>query len=363
MPLHFGDFKRDIIKDDLIFHMDAENPLCYFGLNKNRFAIKFSINFTTGPSLSPEPTQTEAEFVLFLEKSNIGSIPSGAYKRQEFFGDFSRDELGGTISGFGTSSLAFTVTGLGSDFVFTFSSVNNLVSWDIDGFESFFAGSSSTTFTFGTRGGDVYFHSLYPIANNTIFDISRKFNQGIIVPYHSFNDGASVFINQSPRFFRFTRLDMVHSPILSNQMTISLWCSFRAFISGDQGLISDWKNSSNLRSWMIGQISPGKIRFWLSTSGSSGTNLESASTLSTNTIYNIVCIYNGSNRFIYINNILDATGSFTGNLFQGQLFQMNAYDNTRISNAIYYSAAVYNRAITDSERNYNFNLLKDRYGV
>jgi len=366
---HSGNFTPEIIKNGLVFHIDAQNPLSYSGLSDNRFAIRLISNFTTGPALSPNPEITEGEIVLILEKNNIGNVVSGYYRRPEYTGGSSRIDLDGSISGFLTNTLVFNIDG-SNTFVFTISSQNSLNSWDIEGFQRFFSGSSATTFTFGTRGGDVFFESLYSTGEEYVRDISRSANIGTITPQPAttpLNEKSSIFIKEFPSFFYPRKIDMAYpSSINTNRITASVWCSVKSFVSGDQGFFSDWNNSSNLRSWMIAQIggTPSRFRFWLSSNGTSTINIQSTSTLSVDTVYNIVGVYDGSTMFLYINNILEASTSYTSGIFSGgDLFQIGLYGDTRFSNAIYYSLALYDRALSPVELDYNFNLMKDRYGV
>ena len=88
-------------------------------------------------------------------------------------------------------------------------------------------------------------------------------------------------------------------------------------------------------------------------------------TLSSNTWYNLVLVYDQSTVKGYVNNVLDVNSAKTGNPVWGSLNSIgyttggeDAPSVTNIANAI-----IYNRALSATEITQNYNATKARFGL
>jgi hypothetical protein len=101
------------------------------------------------------------------------------------------------------------------------------------------------------------------------------------------------------------------------------------------------------------------------TAGGSDVNVADISTHLLNTWYNVVGSYDGSNMKIYVNGVLKNTVAQTGTLATNAVtakigtFQGTNYNLTgRVSNI-----SIYNRALTATEVQQNFNATRSRFGI
>lgn len=106
--------------------------------------------------------------------------------------------------------------------------------------------------------------------------------------------------------------------------------------------------------------------FNFGTSGISDTDTGSNTFIQPNNWYINSCVYNGTSKKIYINNVLDKTQTVTGslpasnfNLYIGS----NAQTGSRFYTGYISVVLLYNRALTETELFGIYNLYKGRYGL
>jgi hypothetical protein len=204
----------------------------------------------------------------------------------------------------------------------------------------------------------------YPGSGTTWTDLSGNGNTGTLVNgvgYNSSNLGSLVFDGVD---------DFVSGTItpLTGNYTIELTFKLITSNVGDNSLIA--LTASNTHGF-LGEISHSdkKIRFLhrYAYGVGGGDSFYSSGSINLNQIYSISWVRD-SNQKIYIDGNFDSqitttNSAFNSNLTQltiGQLLQTNS---ARIINGNIYSVKVYNRALTASEIQQNFNALRSRFSI
>ena len=197
----------------------------------------------------------------------------------------------------------------------------------------------------------------YPGSGTTWTDLSGRGNNGTLVNgvgYDGGNGGSLVFDGVDDN------VDVSNAPSLNftSQLTLSSWFRFSSLPGAELGLFR------KTNQWQLGFLTSNTIRCLVFTNGTTGwTDVNDVSyTFDTNTWYNMVMTYNGSNMLIYVNNSLVKTATVTGSIVTNankvQVGYHAAILNGRISNC-----RIYNRALTSSEIQQNFNATRSRYGI
>lgn len=130
----------------------------------------------------------------------------------------------------------------------------------------------------------------------------------------------------------------------TNAGTISLWFNITSFSKPEQCLINyGLRQQGASRSIFTN----GYITF----AGYAANIATSSSIVSTNKWYNVVCVKNGSNEYIYLNGTLVAEGTSSKNTVLGNGCIGHDYPDGNNSNVIGYIAAarIYNRVLTTDE--------------
>jgi len=174
-------------------------------------------------------------------------------------------------------------------------------------------------------------------------DLSGNNNTGTLQnsPTYSPLNGGILTFNGSNQYTTFN--SPVNIPIGNSNYTISVW--FNASSLGSNGFVG-WGNYGTTNQVTALRLSAtGFIHYWW------GNDLAVNTALSINTWYNVVARFDGTNRQLWLNNVLiggDTPGSShnvpnANNLTIGTT-NVNEYFDGKISNV-----EIYNRAISDSE--------------
>jgi hypothetical protein len=185
--------------------------------------------------------------------------------------------------------------------------------------------------------------SSYSGSGNQWNDLSGNNNTGTLQnsPTYSSSNGGILTFNGSNQYTTFN--SPVNIPIGNSNYTISVW--FNAANLGSNGFVG-WGNYGTTNQVNALRLSAtGFIHYWW------GNDLSVNTALSINTWYNVVARFDGTNRQLWLNNVLiggDTPGSShnvpnANNLTIGTT-NVNEYFNGKISNV-----EIYNRAISDSE--------------
>jgi hypothetical protein len=205
----------------------------------------------------------------------------------------------------------------------------------------------------------------YPGTGTTWTDLSGNGNNGTLingVGYNALNGGSLVFngINQGVSLLGASTLSV-------NQMTVSSWnysadyaqsgFMFEKTTNGQVNTqYSLFYNNNNLLYYRTVGLTPGDLTVNRITAG-----------VLNNQWNNVVATYDGSSKKIYVNGVLKATINVTGTLvsnttgasYIGIFGSFAGYPfNGKIAHT-----SVYNRALSDSEIQQNFNATKAKYGL
>ena len=185
--------------------------------------------------------------------------------------------------------------------------------------------------------------SSYSGSGNQWNDLSVNNNTGTLQnsPTYSTSNGGILTFNGSNQYVSFSSPSNI--PIGNSNYTISVW--FNASSLGQIGFVG-WGGYLNTNQVNALRLSAtGFVHYWW------GNDLAVNTSLSINTWYNVVARFDGTNRQLWLNNVLiggDTPGSGhnvpnANNLTIGTT-NVNEYFNGKISNV-----EIYNRAISDSE--------------
>jgi hypothetical protein len=201
---------------------------------------------------------------------------------------------------------------------------------------------------------DAAIQGSYPKTGSTWFDISNNGNNGTLTngpTYNSDNFGSIVF-DGTDDYVTFSQV-----PSLTNQLTMECWFYLNAIQSQNQNRLI-----SNADYYVIYLASTSQLAFYMEGNGG---YLYSTGNSFLNSWNHIVATYNGSNRSIYINGVLKSTMSATGNIFNGNILNIGAYQNQSAYtiNGRMPIMRIYNKGLSSTEVQQNFNALRGRYGI
>jgi len=202
----------------------------------------------------------------------------------------------------------------------------------------------------------------YPGSGTTWTDLSGNGNNGTLTngPTFDSGNGGSIVFDGTNDHVTFTS-----NPSLTDQITIEVWVKLNSTSAGTGwicGRESSYRilYSSNVFAWVCATDNNG----WYTT----GTAISASSVAPHTNTYQVVVTYDGSNNKIYVNGTLRTTGSS----ISGNIKDVNPYyimrDGSSDANIDYgkgnlYSHKLYNRALTASEIQQNFNALRGRFNI
>jgi hypothetical protein len=202
----------------------------------------------------------------------------------------------------------------------------------------------------------------YPQSGTIWYDTSGNNNSGTLT------NGTSWTPNGAQTSFSFDGVDdyvdcgnILFNDI--NTVTISIWVNIPSFINNNsiisKGAQGEGSNTT-FAAWIISS-SGVRNRFFNSTGTGSYVDITS---LSPNTWYNLTWTYNGSVITSYTNSIIRETASLSGSLKTNTnpiRIGRDIYGNNTAMTCA--STQIYNRALSASEIQQNYNALKSRFGL
>ncbi len=216
----------------------------------------------------------------------------------------------------------------------------------------------------------------YPGSGTTWTDLSGRGNTGTLTngpTYNSANGGSIVFDGVNDRV-------TISNSLLSStgNWTISSWVKFSNLV----GNTTD-QTAANIFSQYIAIAGNGRIvlrvrndttsiinkldLFLGSGSDYSSQSIIGNTTILTNTYYNFVATRNSNIFTSYINSILEVSQTLTGinvSILQAtpEIGGLNS-GNFGFMNGQVYNTSIYNRALSATEIQQNFNALRGRFGI
>jgi hypothetical protein len=194
----------------------------------------------------------------------------------------------------------------------------------------------------------------YPGTGSTWYDLTANANNLTIQGTSSWSGG--VFDWTASGAYG-SKSSPTNIPFGSTQYTFIIWTKYSSSRNG-QALIGTGTGSTNNthNTFRWGSSSSQLVNYWY------GNDYTQGVTTSSNTWYQLACGWDGSTRYVYINNTLQGTNSASGkNTANSNLFIGASNLDSTIQS--YVSVAlVYNAWIGGTEITNNFNAFKSRYG-
>ena len=215
----------------------------------------------------------------------------------------------------------------------------------------------------------------YPGTGTIVTDLSGNGNSGTLIngpTFDSGNNGSIVFDGVND----YVAFGNISSLILSNnQFTANYWLQMTGIARGDFFSIKNFNASVDDIGFFIDTNN--KLYTYFRVQGSITNNISgrasiSTATFSRNTIYNITCIKDASQKIVmYVNGILDnntySTTTNTANVVSTNLWIASNKNNETTPTIPWpgniYNVQIYNRALTAQEVLQNYNATKSRFNL
>jgi hypothetical protein len=207
----------------------------------------------------------------------------------------------------------------------------------------------------------------YPGYGTTWRDLSGNGNNGTLTNGPTFNSekGGSLIFDGTNQY---TTISSSNTFNQTTQITVSVFVYISQVLACCDTFISKYtqvNSSADGLKWIL-RMEGSKVSWYTNTG--SYTNILSNTSLSLNQWYFLTGLYNGSERQIFINGILDKTGSMTGSLIDNNLTPVRIAASGYQGVSEYFKgrvamAQIYNRALTANEVQQNFNATRSRFGV
>jgi hypothetical protein len=195
----------------------------------------------------------------------------------------------------------------------------------------------------------------YSGSGNQWYDLSGNNNTGTLQnsPTYSSSNGGVLTFNGSNQYISFS--SPINIPIGNSNYTISVW--FNAASLGANGFVG-WGNygsGNQVNAFRLGGSNI--LNYWW------GNDLAAAASITTNTWYNAVARFDGTNRQIWVNNVMvsqDTPGS-GHNVPNANNLRIGSTNNGEYFNGKISNVEIYDRAISDSEIAQIYNNLSSRF--
>ena len=197
----------------------------------------------------------------------------------------------------------------------------------------------------------------YVSGSTTWRDLSGNNNSGSLVngPTYSNINGGSIVLDGSDDYVTFGNV-----AALNFTTPFSIGCWFRASStqpSIDSAIMGNingtytgymlWYNNNTVDFYFNGAI-----------------RANSTTSILANTWYNVVGVWTGTTAILYLNGVLDASGTYSTPPSNGNpLFTIGQYQISRNFAGNVSICTVYNRALTTQEILQNYNATKTRFGL
>jgi hypothetical protein len=203
----------------------------------------------------------------------------------------------------------------------------------------------------------------YPTSGTTWTDLSGFANNGTLTngpTYNPNNLGSIVFDGTDD----YVNCGSNSSLSVSSSITLSLWINSLTLFSS-QNFPPFIIKGVNVSYMLFGNSLTNKIRIRIGDNNADNV-VDSISTISVNTWYNIVGTYDGNDMKIYINGILDNQKNRVGSIPTGSdnvYVGFNPVGEALRYNGRIATTQIYNRALSQAEVLQNYNAYKSRFGL
>jgi hypothetical protein len=195
----------------------------------------------------------------------------------------------------------------------------------------------------------------YVSGSTTWIDLAGT-NNGTLLNGPTFNSGSggSIVFDGTNDYISIP--SNTNIPISNSQYSINVWFSAAAFGSG--GLVGWGAYNNNNSVTALRFNSNGFRHYWW------GSDLDIALSMSTNTWYNVVALYNGTTRQIWLNAQLVAQDTpSTHNVPYATNLTVGVTNSTEYFSGKIATSQIYNRGLSASEVLQNYNAQKSKFGL
>lgn len=209
----------------------------------------------------------------------------------------------------------------------------------------------------------------YPIAGTTIYDLSESRADGTVSGTGSTyvrDGGGAIDLNASPASWISCPTSVGNFTTQDFSCQIWIYLTSTSSSSAGQGPVIFWKGNFQTNGYycQINQGTPPAVLFYTNQSGASQVT-QSTATLTVGA-WNCICTTRtGTSVRTYINGA-DATstaGTHTNPAASSNNFFLNAYSTLIYGNVTYSMFSIYNRRLTPTEVEQNFNATRARFGI
>jgi hypothetical protein len=153
-------------------------------------------------------------------------------------------------------------------------------------------------------------------------------------------------------------------PTITNNITLSFWFKTSVTPSSYKGIVTTWTaGQPSLSSYGVQFKNDGTLEP-VRPIGSNWNIVTSSTNVVTGSWYHCTVVYNTTGTYLYLNGVLNASNSATGNLNTPLGFKIGSdIAGTNNWNGQISNVSFYNRGLSLSEIQQNYNALKDRYGL
>ena len=211
-------------------------------------------------------------------------------------------------------------------------------------------------------------NSSYPGTGNTIYDLSGFGNTGTLINSPSFSslNGGQINMPGSSKYIDFGQ----NFNFTSENFSISQWIyldSFDTINNAGQGPIPFFKGDFQQMGYYSQILSDGGMVLFTNQDGARQFSVTSAGILTTSAWYNLSCVRNGSSIRIYVNGIdkTSTVGTHINPNSSNQSFKINYYKGDYLINGQMRISQflIYNRPLSATEIQQNFNAMRERYNI
>lgn len=196
----------------------------------------------------------------------------------------------------------------------------------------------------------------YSGSGNQWYDLSGNNNTGTLQnsPTYSSSDGGVLTFNGSNQYISFS--SPTNIPIGNSNYTISVW--FNTNTLAGNGFVGwgNWGSGNQVNAFRLGGSNI--LNYWW------GNDLAAAASISINTWYNAVARFDGTNRQIWVNNVMIGQDTPSGhNVPNANNLRIGSTNNGEYFNGKISNVEIYDRALSDSEITAIYDNLKSRFGL
>jgi hypothetical protein len=221
----------------------------------------------------------------------------------------------------------------------------------------------------------------YPGSGTTWNDLSRNGNNGTLTngpTFNSTNGGSIVFDGSND----YVNLESIRTQMLTYTSSVTFDIVFNMtqwvnnFYNGILTLSRNPDPGAGTQAYLLSYIDGGGSGKFVVQFGNSnglvGSTLLSPSQIQTNTIYNFTTTYSNGTGSLYqngilVNTVVNSTSTLyninQNNFFIGGDSRYNPGTAGRYFNGLVYNAKIYNRALSATEIQQNYNAHKTRFGL